>query len=166
MKRQASLFLLTVLLLSGCVAQKSFHRAELEARRENWDKAVIEYSKAIAEDPGNTRYKIALERAKLKASAQHFQTGKRYAAAAQWDLAVAEFQQTLLLNSGNQHAQNELDHAMREIRRRGRRPLRDPDHEGEGAQEGPGPAAPLPQVEHHHGGHLQGPASHQESTRP
>ncbi len=118
MKRRASLFLLTVLLLSGCVGQKSFHRAELEARRENWDKAVIEYSKAIAEDPGNTRYKIALERAKLKASAQHFQTGKRYAAAAQWDLAVAEFQQTLLLNSGNQHAQNELDHAMREIRRR------------------------------------------------
>ncbi|HEX5044450.1 MAG TPA: secretin N-terminal domain-containing protein [Candidatus Polarisedimenticolaceae bacterium] len=118
MKRLATPLLLSVLLLSGCVAQKSFRRAELEARRENWDKAVIEYSKAIAEDPGNTRYKIALERAKLKASAQHFQTGKRYAAAAQWDLAVAEFQQTLLLNSGNQHAQNELDHAMREIRRR------------------------------------------------
>jgi len=118
MKRRAPLFLLTVLLLSGCVAQKSFRRAEQEARRENWDKAVIEYSKAIAEDPGNTRYKISLERAKLKASAQHFQTGKRYAAAAQWDLAVAEFQQTLLLNPGNQHAQNELDHSMREIRRR------------------------------------------------
>ena len=113
------LFLLAlVLLLSGCVAQKSFRRAEQEAKRENWDKAVIEYSKAIAEDPGNTRYKISLERAKLKASAQHFQTGKRYAAAGQWDLAVAEFQQTLLLNSGNQHAQNELERSLREIRRR------------------------------------------------
>jgi len=28
MKRRAPLFLLTVLLLSGCVAQKSFRRAE------------------------------------------------------------------------------------------------------------------------------------------
>jgi general secretion pathway protein D len=111
-----------VVLAAGCAAQRAYRRAEVESRRENWDQAVLGYSKALALDPGNTRYGVALERAKLKASAQHFEKGKRYAAAAQWELAVAEFQQTLLLNPGNQHAASELEKAMAEIRRREARP--------------------------------------------
>ncbi len=106
-----------VLLLAGCAARRAYRQAEVEARREHWDRAVLGYSKALALDPGNARYSVALERAKLKASAQHFEKGKRYAAAAQWELAVAELQQTLLLNPGNQHAATELDRALRELRR-------------------------------------------------
>ncbi len=111
---------LVVALLAGagCAAQKSYHRAEQAAGRENWDQAVLEYSKAAALDPGNSRYSVALERAKLKASADHFMKGRRYMSASQWDLAVAEFQQTLLLNPGNQHAATEMEKAMVEIRRR------------------------------------------------
>jgi general secretion pathway protein D len=105
-------------LLSGCAAQKAFHQAEESASRQNWDQAVLAYSKAIALDPGNTGYQIALERAKLKASAEHFDKAKRYANSAQWDLAVAEYQQTLLLNPGNQHAADELDKALVMVRRR------------------------------------------------
>lgn len=104
--------------LAGCAAQQAYRRAEAQARRENWDPAVLEYSKALALDPGNTRYGVALERAKLKASAQHFEKGKRYATSGQWDLAVAEYQQTLILNPGNQHAASELEKAMRQLQRR------------------------------------------------
>jgi general secretion pathway protein D len=109
-------------LLVGCAAQKAYRRAELESRRENWDQAVLGYSKALALDPGNTRYSVALERAKLKSSAEHFEKGKRYASAGQWDLAVAEYQQTLLLNPGNQHADTEMDRAMEQIQRRNQAP--------------------------------------------
>jgi len=109
-------------LLAGCTASKVFNQAETEARRDNWDAAVIDYSKAIALDPGNSRYEIALARAKLKSSAEHFQKGKRFAASSQWDLAVTEYQQTLLLNPGNQHAADELDKAMVMIRRRDEQP--------------------------------------------
>jgi general secretion pathway protein D len=106
-------------ILVGCSpAKKAFNTAKKEAGRENWDKAVLGFSKATALDPGNMRYTSALERAKLKASAQHFEKGRRYAAAAQWDLALGEFQQTLLLNPGNQHAATELEKALREIRLR------------------------------------------------
>ncbi len=105
-------------LLAGCAAQQAYRRAETDSRRDNWDPAVLGYSKALALDPGNTRYSVALERAKLKASAQHFEKGKRYAAAGQWDLAVAEYQQTLLLNPGNQHADTEFDRAMVQLQRR------------------------------------------------
>ncbi|MBD3866622.1 MAG: hypothetical protein IFK94_00710 [Acidobacteria bacterium] len=102
-------------LLTGCAAQKAYRRAEKESRRDNWDQAVLDYSKAKSLDPGNPRYGVALERAKLKSSAQHFQKGKRYMAANQLRLAVAEFQQTLLLHPGNQHARNEMTKALREL---------------------------------------------------
>src|SRR5262245_37626758 len=113
---------LGIVAASGCAASKAFHTAEQEARRENWDQAVLNYSKATALDPGNSRYDIALARAKLKASAVHFEKGKRYAKSAQWDLAVAEYQQTLLLYPGNQHAADELDRALTMIRRRDEQP--------------------------------------------
>jgi len=109
-------------LLTGCAASKAFHQAETEARRDNWDQAVLAYSKAMALDPGNARYEIAVARAKIKASAQHFEKGKRYAQSAQWDLAAAEYQQTLLLNPGNQHAADELDRALEMVRRRDAQP--------------------------------------------
>lgn len=114
------LALATLLLVAaaGCAAQSAYRGAELDAKRENWDRAVLGYSKALALDPGNTRYNVALERAKLKASAQHFEKGKRYAASSQWELAVAEYQQTLLLNPGNQHAATELERATVQLRRR------------------------------------------------
>jgi general secretion pathway protein D len=115
---------LTVLLLmsAGCAAQKAFRTAKQEAHRENWDEAVLQFSKAKALDPGNESYDIALTRAKLKASAQHFEKAKRYGKSAQWDLAAAEYQQTLVLFPGNQHAADELDKALIMIRRRDEQP--------------------------------------------
>ena len=109
---------LLLAVAAGCAAQQAYSDAETDAKRENWDRAVLGYSKALALDPGNTRYSVALERAKLKSSAQHFEKGKRYVASAQWELAVAEFQQTLLLNPGNQHAATELERANVQLRRR------------------------------------------------
>lgn len=105
-----------VLLAAGCAAQKAYNRAERESRRENWDKAVLEYSRALSLDPGNARYDVALERAKLKSSADHFERGKRYSSAQQWELAVAELQQALLLHPGNEHARVELQRSMRQLR--------------------------------------------------
>jgi general secretion pathway protein D len=108
---------LVIAVLSGCAAQRAYQRAERDMRKESWDRAVLGYSKAIALDPGNTRYAVALERAKLKASADHFTKGRRYADAGQLELAVAEFQQTLLLSPDNQHATSEMQRAMRELYR-------------------------------------------------
>jgi general secretion pathway protein D len=120
MKRtfQGVVLVLVLVTLVGCAAQKAYRAAEREMRRENWDKAVLGYSKALALKPGDSRYAVSLQRAKLKASADHFQKGQRYASSEQLDLAIAEFQQALLLNPGNQHANNELQRAVREKRRR------------------------------------------------
>ncbi len=114
-RRVAAVGLLLALSV-GCAAQKAYNRAEREMRRENYDKAVLEYSKALALEPGNTRYSVGFERAKLKGSAQHFMKAQRYHQAGQYELAIAEYQQTLLLNPGNEYAQNEMNKAMHELR--------------------------------------------------
>ena len=104
---QAVALLVAIALLTGCAAQKAFTRGEREMRREEYDQAVLAYSKAVALKPGKTRYAVALERAKLRASSIHFEKGQRYFNSGQLDLAIAEFQQTLLLSPSNQHAENE-----------------------------------------------------------
>jgi len=117
-----SILLLAIALTVGCTASKAFRDAERAGDRQDWDSAVLAYSKALAMDPGNTRYAVSLERAKLRASAQHFGKAQRYMGANQWDLAVTEFQQTLLLNPGNEYAANEMKSAMRHIARRDQGP--------------------------------------------
>jgi general secretion pathway protein D len=107
-----------LLLLSGCAAQKAYRKGERELRRQNWDQAVLQFSKAVALDPGRERYAMWLERAKLKASGEHFEKAMRYANSGQLELAIAEFQQTILLNPSHKHAQQEMEHAVTELRRR------------------------------------------------
>lgn len=111
--------ILLIVFLSSCASSNAYRKAEKSAEMEDWDRAVIGYSKALALDPGNTRYSVALARAKVKASATHFEKGKRYLAAGQIELAIAELQQTVVLNPSNQYAFNELEKAAKLLERKG-----------------------------------------------
>jgi general secretion pathway protein D len=110
--------LVVLAVLTGCAASKSYQQAGREMRRENYDQAVLLYSKALAKDPGNDKYTMALARAKLQSAAEHFKRGQRFQNANQLDLAVAEYQQVLLMMPDNQHAAQEMDKAVQELRRR------------------------------------------------
>ena len=107
-----------LVLLSGCAAQKAYHKGERELQREDWDQAVLNFSKAVALDPGNSRYTMWLERAKLRASADHFEKGMRFLESKQLELSIAEFQQTVMLNPSHSHAQQEMARAIRQLRAR------------------------------------------------
>jgi general secretion pathway protein D len=104
--------------LAGCAANRAYRTAETEAARGNWDQAVLSYSRALALEPENARYKVGLERAKMKAAADAYEAGKRYMANAQWDQAAEAFQKTLLFNPGFDAAAVELDRALTRIRLR------------------------------------------------
>jgi len=107
-----------VVALVGCSAQKAYRRGEREMRRENYDQAVLDYSKAKALNPGNTKISVSLARAKLRASSDHFTKGRRYHDSGQLELAIAEYQQTLMLNPSNQHASNVMRDAVVELQRK------------------------------------------------
>ena len=110
--------LVILVMLAGCAAGKAYHDGQRFMKREDYDRAVLRYSKAVALRPGNARYEVALQRAKLRASSEHFNKGKLYQASGQLELAIAEYQQTLALNPSNTHAENELQKAALELRRK------------------------------------------------
>ena len=119
MKTGYRLFLGVFLLVvcAGCAGSRAFRDAREEETLEHWDLAVLKYARAADLDPSNTRYKIALGRAKIKASQAHFERGKIYRSSARADLAVVELEQAVLLDPTNHYAESELRKAEEDAAR-------------------------------------------------
>jgi general secretion pathway protein D len=119
MKGGSRQFLWAFVLLasSGCVGSRAFRDAREEETLRHWDLAVLKYSRAAALDPSSSKFRIALERAKIKASQFHFEKGKLYRASGRADLAVVELEQAALLDPTNQYAETELRKAQDQVAR-------------------------------------------------
>ena len=105
-------------LVSAVVSCTSFHSYQKAQEYEvanDWDKAVIEYSRALEIDPQNVKYKSALQRARLEASRAHFEKGKSLRAAGQNDLAAVELQLATRLDPTNQYAAVEYSKAVKAV---------------------------------------------------
>jgi general secretion pathway protein D len=101
-------------LAGGCAGSQAFRQAQSEEDVGHWDLAVLKYAEAADQEPTNTSYKIALGRAKLKASQVHFERGKLYRNAGNPELATVEFEQAVVLDPANKYADVELRHARDE----------------------------------------------------
>ena len=80
--------LLLLALVTACAGNSAYRKGERALNRQNWDEAVLYLSKAVALDPSNSRAVMWLQRAKLKASADHFVKGTQYANSNQRELAI------------------------------------------------------------------------------
>mgnify|MGYP000075448118 CR=1 FL=1 len=70
------LLLLAALLPSlACATSSAFRAGEKAERVQDYDRAVMEYSKAVQKDPGNAQYLQALGRARLRASTEGLEGG-------------------------------------------------------------------------------------------
>jgi general secretion pathway protein D len=117
--------LLVTLPLLSCASYSAYQKAQSAEKVKEWDNAVVQYEKALEIDPGNMRYKIALQRSKLEASRSHFEKGKALLASAGQatgndrirlaQLAVTELEITVKLDPTNQFAATEYGHAVRMI---------------------------------------------------
>jgi general secretion pathway protein D len=105
---------LLLIAFTSCTGSRAFREAREEESLEHWDLAVINYSKAVKLDPKDNRYRLALSRAKIKASQFHFEKGKLYRSSARPELAVVELGQAVLLDPTNQYAEVELRKAREE----------------------------------------------------
>ncbi|HVT45712.1 MAG TPA: secretin N-terminal domain-containing protein [Thermoanaerobaculia bacterium] len=120
--------LLVCLSLASCTSYRAFQQAKEQETLQNWDNAVVAYSKALEIDPNNLRYRISLQRAKLEASRVHFDKGKSLRASAEdkstpvvsrlqlLQLAAIEFELTIKLDPTNQFAAVQLAKSVAEIR--------------------------------------------------
>ena len=89
-----------VLALAGCATSAAFRSGEKAERLQDWDRAVVEYRRAVAAAPDNVQYKRSLERARLRASNDHVNLARRFAGRGQYAEALAEYRVALDLHPG------------------------------------------------------------------
>ena len=92
--------LLPLLLLAaaGCATSGAFRAGESAERLQDYDRAVLEYQKAVQGAPDNVQYRRALERARLRASNDHTNMARRLSGRGLYNEALNEYRLALELN--------------------------------------------------------------------
>jgi general secretion pathway protein D len=108
--------LLAIAGLAGCAASGAIHLAQNAEMQQNYDVAVAEYTKALRADPNNGFARQGLERAKLRASQDHFAAARRYAALGKNEEALVEYQLAAELNPGSGDIERELQSTRTALR--------------------------------------------------
>ena len=101
-------------LLAGCATTSSLRNGERAERNDNYDLAVVEYTKAVRENPDDLTARKSLDRARIRAAQDHFIRGRRLAADDRYEEALVELQIAAELNP----AGGDIDAALRETRQR------------------------------------------------
>jgi general secretion pathway protein D len=106
--------LLAVLLFTAGCATGGLREGRKAERAEDYDRAVVEYTKAVRARPDDRGARVALERVKLRAAQEHFFRGRRLSQVERHEEALIEFQVASELNPTDSSA----DAAVRDTRQR------------------------------------------------
>src|SRR5437899_1261651 len=107
---------LAAVLNAGCAAATATRHARDAENRQDYDSAVVEYTKAIHLNPNDVNARVGLERAKLRASQDHFQSGRRFAATGKYDQALVEYELAAELNPTNADIEDEMRSTRNKLR--------------------------------------------------
>ena len=110
----AALFI--VATLSGCITSAALRDARRAEDRQDYDVAVIEYTRALQRDPDNTNARTGLQRAKLRASQDHWTNARRLSANGRLEEAEAEYKLAAQLNPDNREIADELTQVQNQLR--------------------------------------------------
>ncbi len=91
-----------------------FRAGETAETARNYDLAVIEYTKAVRANPDDANARLALDRAKLRASQEHAFRGRTLAGAERYEEALGEYQLASELNPSDAL----VDEALRDTRQK------------------------------------------------
>jgi general secretion pathway protein D len=99
---------LLAFVLAGCATSAAYRAGQKAERREEYDRAVLEYSRAVQEAPDDLNYKRALERARLRASQEHAFAARRLVGRALYKEALDELRLALDLNPQSESLAEEI----------------------------------------------------------
>ncbi len=108
--------------LAGCATSSAFRAGENAERLQDYDRAVLEYQRAVQAAPDNVDYHRALDRARLRASTDHTNRARRLVSNGQYDEALTEYRLALELSPGASGISEEMKDAAA-YRERGRATL-------------------------------------------
>jgi len=117
-------FLALAVSAAACAAS-AVTRARDAEHRQDYDLAVVEYTKALQEHPGDAAAKSGLERVRLRASQDHFTRGRRLSATGKPEEALIEYQIAADLNPSNGDIAKELKATRETLRTRSVAPRED-----------------------------------------
>jgi general secretion pathway protein D len=112
--------LLLAVALTACATAGSLRTARTAEQAQDYDRAVVEYTKIVRSNPANRDARAGLERAKLRAAQEHTARGRRLASLDRWEEAVVEYQLASELNPTDP----QVDAALKDARERLRTKLR------------------------------------------
>ena len=104
--------------MAGCATSAAFRAGTRAERERDYDRAIVEYTKALRAAPDNTGARAALERVRLRASQEHFFRGRRLVAAEKHEEALVEFQIAAELNPSDPEVDTSLKDARKRLRTR------------------------------------------------
>ncbi len=105
-----------VVFAAGCATAGALRDARRAEERQEYDLAVVEYTRALQHDANNVNARTGLQRARLRASQDHFTRARRLAGTGNLDQAVAEYQLAAELNPDNAVIQQELVATQNQLR--------------------------------------------------
>jgi general secretion pathway protein D len=98
----------------GCATSSAMRAGQRADSLQDYDQAIVEYTKALRADPNNRVAQQSLEVAKLRSSLEHYERGRRLEASSRLDEALVELQVAAELNPGNA----DIDETLRGVRTR------------------------------------------------
>jgi general secretion pathway protein D len=103
-------------LTSACAAAAASRRGRDAEFRRDYDRAVVEYTKALRLDPDSGSARSGLERNKARATDEHLQRARRLAAVGKFDEAVVEYGVAAELSPANSTVDEELRTTRNKLR--------------------------------------------------
>jgi general secretion pathway protein D len=98
--------------MAGCAASAAMRAGEQADLARDYDRAIVEYTKALREDPDNRVARQALDVAKIRASLDHYARGRRFENAGRLEDALVELQLANELNP----ASADIEQTLRNVR--------------------------------------------------
>jgi len=102
--------------LAGCVTSAALHEARRAEERQDYDVAVVEFTRAVQADPNNIDARSGLQRAKLRASQDHFTRARRLSGTGHLEEAATEYKIAAELNPDNPVIAQELEQIQNQLR--------------------------------------------------
>jgi general secretion pathway protein D len=110
------LALAVALTAAGCASSTALRQGRAAEEQQDYDRAVVEYTHAVRLNPNDLNARKALERAKLRASQDHYARGRRLAAVGKFDEALLEYEAAAELNPTNGDIDQELSATRNKLR--------------------------------------------------
>jgi len=112
--RRAFTLAMILAIATACATSSGMRRGRQAELAQDFDRAVVEYTKLVRANPANTDVRLALQRVKLRAAQDHVSRGRRLAGLERYEEAVVEYQLASELNPTD----SQVDAALRDARQK------------------------------------------------